>query len=189
MLPAETTPKPRVVRRPELVVPRPAADRSEGRAAPWAAREAERRGVLRALPEEPRADEEVVLRAAGRLAVPWAAREAERRGVLRALPEEPRADEEVALRAAAGRPGRLAAPWAAREAERRGALRALPEEPRADEEVALRAADRSEEQPARVGARPLAFLRSPSSPHVFLYRGLSSCNAQARSRYAVQARG
>ena len=125
----------------------------------------------------------------GRLAVPWAGQEAERRDVLRALPEEPRADEEVALLPAADRSGRPAVPWAGREAERRGVLRALPEEPRADEEVALPAADRSEAQPARVGARPLAFLRSPSSPHVFLYRGLSSCNAQARSRCAVQARG
>ena len=51
-----------VVQRPELVVVLPAVDHPWRLAVPWAGQEAERRDVLRALPEEPRADAEAVLR-------------------------------------------------------------------------------------------------------------------------------
>jgi hypothetical protein len=171
------------VRRAHLAEPRadeevalPSAEnRSELQAVPRADAEAERPdGLGRAHLAVPRADEEVALPSADdRLelqAVPWV--EAERPdGLGRAHLAEPRADEEVALPSADDRLELQAVPWVDPEAERPDGLgRAHLAEPRADEEVALPSAeDRSELQAvtsARLGARPLVFLRSPSSPQV-----------------------
>ena len=130
-------------------------------AEPRTGREAELPDERRALLAEPRADEKVApQRVAGR--------EAELPDERRALLAEPRAGEEIALPQAEDRSERLrAVPWAGREAELPDELRVLPAVPRADEEVApQRPADHSEEPSARVGGRPLVFLRSPSSPHV-----------------------